>query len=313
MKDLSIIVPVYNSESTLLELTSRIFNELNGRYLYELILVNDGSQDNSYEVCRSLSSKYPFVKFVSFRKNFGQISAIVAGLREAEGKNCVVMDDDLQNPPEEIPKLVNEINKGLDFVFGVPKELKHNFFRIIGSKLTLKMADLLFGKPIDIYPSSFFVIKQELAQEITTYDGPYPYISGLIFRVTNNGVSVFVNQECRKSGKSQYCASKLLKLWLSGFTNFSILPLRLASFFGTIISFFGFAALAFLIIQKVFLGKFLEGWISIVGAIILFSGIQLLALGLLGEYVGRIFMLLNRTPQYSIKEKYNCDKFNVKV
>ncbi len=313
MKELSIIIPVYNSESTIVELSERISNVFGTYNNFEIIFVNDGSIDSSYNICKKLSEKNEHIKFISFYKNYGQTSAILAGLKEASGKVCIVMDDDLQNPPEEIPKLIDELNKGYDFIFGIPKKIQQNLFRILGSKFTLKISELMFGKPKDIYPSSFLALKNDIAQQIINYDGPYPYVSGLIFRITGNGKNVTVKQDPRKIGKSQYSITRLLKLWLSGFTNFSVLPLRVASIAGTIISLLGFIFIAVLIVQKIFFDKFLEGWTSLLGAILLFSGIQLLALGLLGEYVGRIFMLLNKTPQYSVKEKYNCDKFSVKV
>ena len=306
MKDLSIIIPVYNSENTIIELVDRLIDVCRNSRSFEVILVNDGSSDNSYKICKELSSRNKFIKFISFHKNHGQANAILAGLSEAEGNTCVVMDDDLQHSPEEIPQLLNVLKQGFDFVFGISKKPQQDFLRVLASKLSFKTSDLMLDKPKDLYHSSFIAVKYDVVREIVKYDGPYPHISGLIFRVTRNGTNVIVNYLPRKSGKSQYILSKLIRLWLNSFTMFSIIPLRIASYSGVVISLVGFVVLLVLVIQKLLYGKFLTGWVSVIGSILLFSGIQLLALGLLGEYVGRIFMLLNKTPQYTIKEKYNC-------
>lgn len=307
MLDISIIIPVYNSELTLIELTERLIKTLENNYSFEIIFVNDGSKDNSYNSCKDLALKNKKIKFVSFYKNFGQINAVLAGMKESNGDICILMDDDLQNPPEEIPKLVSEINKGYDFVYGIPEKMNQNFMRLISSKIAFLMSELMFDKPKNLYPTSFTAIKNNVIKEIIKYEGPYPYVAGLILRVTKNGTNVIVKQLPRKVGKSQYNLIKLLRLWLSGFTNFSIIPLRIASLSGLLISLIGFAILTIIIIQKLFFAKYLSGWSSVIGSVLFFSGIQLLALGMLGEYVGRIFMILNKTPQYSIKEKYNCE------
>ncbi len=305
-KDLSVIIPVYNSEATLAELVEKLCGEFSGKYDYEIILVNDGSKDQSYEVCKKIAAGKKFVKFLSLFRNYGQINALMAGLNEAEGKISLIMDDDLQNLPKDTHKLIAKINEGFDFVFGIPKKPKQSFFRIFGSRLTYWMAEIMLGKPKNLYPSSYLALTHGLAREIIKYGGPYPYLSGLIFRVSKNGTNVIVDQDPRKYGVSQYSLTKLLCLWLNGFTNFSVLPLRISSLFGLIVALIGFLVLIYLLIQKVFFTTFLGGWVSIIGAILLFSGIQLLALGIAGEYVGRIFMLLNKSPQFSIKERYNC-------
>jgi undecaprenyl-phosphate 4-deoxy-4-formamido-L-arabinose transferase len=230
----------------------------------------------------------------------------MAGLREARGNICVVMDADLQNPPEEVPKLVAGLDDEYDFVFGVSPRMHQGRLRAAASRMTFWMANLMFEKPRTVYPSSFFAIRRSVVREITAYDGPYPYISGLIFRATNRGRNVNVEYHARKAGKSCYNLAGLLRLWFRGFTNFSVLPLRVASFSGMIISLLGFVVLAVILIRRVFLEELMMGWASIIGATLLFSGIQLLALGMVGEYVGRIFMLLNKTPQYAIRERINC-------
>lgn len=307
IRNISIIVPVYNSEATLVELVERISRVLRSRGLLEIILVNDGSRDASASICRELATQNQSVKFISFFKNFGQASAIMAGLREAQGQICVIMDDDLQNPPEEIEKLLKAIDDGFDFVFGVSARSSQSLFRTLASRFTFRIADLMLDKPAGLYHSSFLAVRQEVVRRITDYDGPYPYLAGLIFRITHHGTNVTVASEGRRVGRSQYSLAKLIKLWINSFTNFSVVPLRVASLIGSAISLSGFLLLAVLVTQKVFYGKFLTGWVSLLGASLIFSGAQLLALGLLGEYLGRSFMVLNKSPQYSIREKLNCE------
>jgi len=304
---ISVVVPVYNSQATLVELIERVSKVLAPVGPFEIILVNDGSRDRSADVCRKLALGNEFVKFISFFRNFGQASAILAGLREARGSVCVIMDDDLQNPPEEILKLLEGIDNGFDFAFGVTPRPSQSLFRLLASKLTFKMADLMLDKPRGLYHSSFLALRQEVVRQIVHYDGPYPYLAGLIFRVSHHGTNVMVRNDERKQGQSQYSLVKLIKLWINSFTSFSVVPLRVAGLVGSLISLSGFILLGVLVVQRLFYGRFLTGWISLLGASLIFSGVQLLALGLLGEYLGRGFMLLNKSPQYSIREKLNCE------
>lgn len=304
--EISIVVPVYNSEGTLEELVQSLIGAFQGRLQFEIILVNDGSRDNSHQVCKNLSLRHPFVKYLCFYKNFGQINALMAGLNEATGRVAVIMDDDLQNPPSEVIKLYNAIHEGRDFAYGVPEKTLSDGYRAWGTKLNFWMAKVLLGKPEHIFPTSFLAMTDDLVKNIIQYRGPYPYLAGLIFRITTNGVNVTVAHSPRKKGTSTYTFGKLLKLWLNGFTNFSVLPLRVASLLGFVVSICGFCLLIFLGLSKLFFSDYLSGWVSIIGGILLFSGLQLIALGLLGEYLGRVFMVLNQAPQFAVRERYNC-------
>src|SRR5262245_21692150 len=304
---ISVVVPVYNSEKTIGELVRQMTEELQD-YSSDFVLVNDGSSDQSYYICRRLAEEDCRVKFISFFRNFGQLSAILAGLREADGDIIIVMDDDLQNPPTEVHKLLAAMQQGYDFVFGVPSgQMQQSLSRRLGSYINRRMAEIVFNKPRSIYASSYYALSRRLAQEIVKYDGPYPYIAGFIFRTTSNGCQVPVEHHQREYGKSRYTFKKLLRLWMIGFTNFSILPLRISSIVGVMAAIVGFIFLAFLVANKLLRPNVIyPGWTSVIGAVILAAGVQLLALGMLGEYIGRIFLLLNKSPQYSVKEKYNC-------
>ncbi len=306
---LSIVVPIYNSEKSIKELHQKLEEEVFSKYSGNLILVNDGSSDNSHILCKELAEKYPDrVKYILFHKNFGQINALMCGLREVNSEVCVLMDDDLQNPPSEVKKLVEAIDDGFDFAYGVSDEIRADNFRIFGSRITNKLLEFFLGKPKGLYPSSFMSLSAGMVERIIDYDGPYPYIAGLLFRISHNGTNVKVEHKERKYGKSQYNIRRLVSLWLRGMTNFSVVPLRITSFFGFITATLGFLIILYLLISRILLQEYLSGWFSTIAVILVFCGIQLVALGILGEYVGRIFMLMNKSPQYSVREKYNCGK-----
>jgi len=309
---LSIVIPVYNSSQTINTLVSEIekaVSILPHISFFDLILVNDGSADSSLEMCKVVSEKRKWVKVIDLSKNFGQHNAILAGLRYATGDLVVCMDDDLQTQPVEIEKLFNLIiEKDYDTVFAKYSKREDSFFRRFGSRVNDRMANWLIEKPKDISISSFFIAKSFVIKEIVKYKKPYPYIAGLIFRVTRNIGSVIVEHKEREIGKSNYTLSKLIGLWLNGFTNFSIKPLRLASLTGFILSALGFIASLVIVIKKLIDPTVQVGWTSLMVGVIILGGIQLLCIGLVGEYLGRIYMSINETPQYIVKERININK-----
>lgn len=302
---ISIIIPVYNSEKTIGIVLKKIEEALSRRVNYEVILVNDGSKDNSYEICREISKKNDFVKFINLSKNFGQHSAILAGLHFVKGDYIVFMDDDLQTPPQEIWKLINKIKEGYDVVYANYRNKQHNKFKTFGSKINDIMVNIVLRKPKNINITSYFIIKKYLVNEIINYTGPYPYLGGLVFRSTDNIGNVNIIHNKREYGKSNYGFISLIKLWFNGFTNFSVLPLRVSFFLGIICSLAGFISSLFLVVRKIVDPQVVLGWTSMIVAILLFSGIQLILVGIVGEYVGRIFLSQNKQPQYVIKEKFN--------
>jgi|AntAceMinimDraft_9_1070365.scaffolds.fasta_scaffold14049_3 undecaprenyl-phosphate 4-deoxy-4-formamido-L-arabinose transferase len=305
--DLTIVIPVYNSQQTIGKLVAEMKDELEDKYEYNFVLVNDGSIDDSYDICKKMALADKKIKFLNLYRNFGQINAILAGFYEADGDIIIVMDDDLQNPPREVHKLIAAIKNGYDFVYGSPRKIKQNIWRKFGSYLSVKMAEIAFKKPKGLYPSSYYGVRKNVVQEVIKYDGPFPYCSGLILRVTRNGLNVPVEHYKREYGQSGYNFKRLFLLWLGGITNFSILPLRISLYTGFIVGFSGFLFLFIILIQKLIKPVYyVMGWPSVIAVILLFSGVQLFVLGMLGEYIGRIFMSINKTPQFVIKEKYNC-------
>ena len=312
LKKLSIVIPVYNSEKTIKEVVNEVeiaVSKLNSKFELEIILVNDYSKDNSLEVCKNICKNKPFVKLISFSKNFGQHNALMAGIKIASGDYIISMDDDLQTPPNEMGKLIDELEKNnYDVVFAKYKTENKSIFRIFGSFINDKMANILTEKPKSITTSSYFIIKKYIATEIIKYDNAYPYLGGLIFRVTQNVGNVLIQHKDRKIGKSNYTLRKLLQLWFNGFTSFSVKPLRISSIFGLFLSITGFIYLLIIIIRKILYPGIPVGWTSTIAAIIFFGGVQLLSIGLLGEYIGRVFLSINKKPQYVIKEFYNMDR-----
>ena len=302
---ISIVIPVYNSEPTIKKVAEDIKKILSKKLNFELVLINDGSKDNSYKKCRELSREYSFVKFINLSKNFGQHNAIFAGLHFVRGDYIIFMDDDLQTPPEAIPKLINKIEEGYDVVYANYYYKYHSKLRNIGSWVNNIMSNILLKKPKKLKITSYFIIKKYLIDEILNYTGPYPYLGGLILRLTDNIGMIDITHEKREYGKSNYSFMSLLRLWINGFTNFSVKPLRVSFFLGIIFSSIGFLFSFFIFIRKLIDPQIALGWTSIIIAILLFSGVQLISIGLIGEYVGRIFLTQNKQPQYVIKEKYN--------
>ena len=304
--NISIVIPVYNSETTIGKLVELLINELSNEYKLEIILVNDSSKDNSEKVCISLFESHKnIVKFYSLAKNVGEHNAVMAGLNKVTGDYVVIMDDDFQNPVDEVIKLVDyAVENNFDVVYTYYDKKEHNFFRNLGSKFNDKVANYMLHKPKNLYLSSFKIINSFLVKEIIKYDLPYPYLDGLILRATNNIGTLKVLHDERKTGKSGYNLSKLVSLWLNMFTNFSILPLRFAVILGFVFSIVGLILGVKTLIEKLNNPTLPIGFASLAISIFVFAGIQLLAIGMIGEYIGRIFISQNKKPQFTIKKKF---------
>jgi undecaprenyl-phosphate 4-deoxy-4-formamido-L-arabinose transferase len=299
--ELSVIIPVYNSEKTIGELVLELNRALSG-VQFEVILVNDGSRDGSEAICKDLATKFDHVTFISLRRNYGEHNAVMCGLNHASGDYAVIIDDDFQNPPEEIIKLLREIRKGYDVVYSRYKVKEHNLLRNLGSKFNDLIANFLLEKPRNIYLSSFKILNADIVKEITKYRGPFPYVDGLILRVTDNITSVDVIHSRRRAGKSNYNLKRLVLLYLNMFVNFSIMPLRIFTFTGVVIFVLGIFLSIFILIRKFLDPDFPAGWTSLALAIVTLAGFQIIFLGLLGEYLGKQYLDQNNTPQWTIKK-----------
>lgn len=305
----TIVIPVYNSAKTIGALIERLIKDLGPGNL-QIILVNDGSSDNSHEVCYGLRLKYPgILTYVSLSKNFGEHNAVMAGLNYAAGDYVVIMDDDFQNPPSEVSNLIREAyDKKYDIVYTYYKKKQHQFFRNIGSSFNNFVANFMLDKPRGLYLSSFKCLSRFVVQEIIKYKGPFPYIDGLALRCTRNIGKIEVSHEKRLEGKSGYTIKKLVRLWLNMFVNFSVAPLRASFFMGLVFSCMGAVLSIFVVIDKILNPERPVGWPSMLIAIMTFSGVQLLILGILGEYLGHLFLSYNQTPQFVVREAYERDK-----
>jgi undecaprenyl-phosphate 4-deoxy-4-formamido-L-arabinose transferase len=307
---LSVLIPVYNSEKTIDRLVEELINQLSPLYRLEIILVNDNSADKSEEICISLFNRHKeIVKFYSLSKNVGEHNAVMAGLNKVKGDYVVIMDDDYQNPISEIVKLVNAaLNNDYDVVYSFYDQKRHSLIRNLGSWFNNRVANFMLKKPKDLYLSSFKVLNKFLVNEIIKYQAPFPYIDGLILQITDKIGKVKVEHSVRQEGSSGYTMKKLISLWLNMFTNFSILPLRISVMLGFIVSFFGLILGSYTIIEKILVPDMPIGFAAVIVSISLFGGIQLIMLGMAGEYIGRIFLSLNRKPQYTIRKK--CEHNN---
>jgi len=300
---LSIVVPVYNGANSIAKLVEAIKVRL-ASYILEIILVNDGSKDDSERVCEKLAAQHPKeVIFIGLRKNSGEHNAVICGLNYVTGDFVAIIDDDFQNPPEEIGKLLNKcLEGGYDVVYSYYEKKQHSFFRNLGSNFNDMAASQLLKKPKDLYLSSFKLIKKDLVEEIILYKGPFPYIDGLILRCTSNIGTQLVAHNPREEGRSNYTLSKLISLYLNMFINFSVKPIRLFTITGFVIFCLGIVMSAMILYEKIFIGNLPTGWAFLSVMLLMLTGTQFLFFGLLGEYLGKLFLSHNGTPQYVIKK-----------
>lgn len=298
---ISICIPVYNGALTIESLVLAVERELADHDL-EFVLVNDASKDDSEAVCEKLAKQRTNMRFISLRKNFGEHNAVMCALNHISGDCAVIIDDDFQNPPEEIIHLVRELEKGYDVVYSRFETKQDGLFRNLGSKFNDLTGTWLLNKPRNLYLASFKAIRREVVDEIIKYQGPFPYVDGLILRVTNSISSVTVRHDKREHGTSNYTLKKLISLWLNMFINFSIKPLRVFTTLGLCISSASLLLIVYFILEKLLRPETSQGWASIMVAITFFSGIQLIFLGLISEYLGKHYMTTNKAPQWTIKK-----------
>lgn len=308
----SVVIPVYNGAKTIGRLVEELFTRL-GRQDLEVVLVNDGSTDKSHETCQEIFTKHrPAVIYINLARNFGEHNSVMAGLNHVTGDYAVIIDDDFQNPPEEIRKLIDKArSEDLDVVYSYYDRKEHSFFRNLGSRFNNLVASILLHKPRDLYLSSFKCMNRFAVKEVIKYRGPFPYIDGLIWRSTNNVGTVLVRHAKREAGRSNYTMRKLMRLWTNMFVNFSVYPLRMSTILGIVFSLIGGIFAIYAIIDKLIHPDIPMGVTSIVVAILVFSGVQLIMLGLIGEYLGKLFLMDNQTPQYVIHSMLGAERGGV--
>ncbi len=308
---LSVVIPCYNAEKNIGNVIStniQIFKE-QGIDDYEFILVNDCSLDRTWDVIRSLSKKYENVTAIDLAKNSGQHRAIMAGFHYVSGDYVVVSDDDGQTQMQMIGVMLEKIKEGYDVVSTEWVDRgKRSLFRKIGTMINQKMTNVLMDNPKGMIVSIFFLARRYIIEEMIRYQNPYPYIIGLLLRTTHNIATIQTKQMDRLSGSSGYSLRKLISLWLDGITAFSILPLRMAVGLGIFSAICGFIYGIVIVIQRLVVHNVVAGWSSLAALLLFMFGIVLCVLGMIGEYIGRIYMCINNTPQYVIKEISKGDK-----
>lgn len=298
----SVVIPVYQSEKTLANLAQRIIAVLDRANLsHELVFIEDGSPDDSWNILSELQAAYPArVTIIQLMRNFGQHNAVMCGFRHARGKYIVTMDDDLQHPPEEIPKLIDAIEStNSDVVYGRPDQRQHRRGRNLGSLVVMGFYRTVFRT--GVYPSSFRIMRREVVEAILPYTLNFTYIDGLLAWNTRRIRETTVDHQPRKVGRSGYSLTKLLVLALNLFTNFSLLPLQVVSTLGLMSACGGFALGGYFLLRAVLSQIAVPGYASTIVAVMVLGGIQLLSLGMIGEYLGRIHLNINRKPQYTVR------------
>lgn len=304
-KKISITTPCYKSEETIGKLTAGIKEEMSKHpdYDYEIILVCDGSPDNTFQVIAELARNDEHIKAYDLAKNFGESSALMAAYSKASGDYIVRMDDDGEHDPKDLFKLINKLEEGYDYVCAEFINYHHSLYKRIGSKFNYWFLTKLMDIPRGSIMSSYNVTRRYVIEHILKYENPKPYIDGMVWAITTRTASVPIEHGYRYGGESGYDFKKSLALWFNGVTSYSMKPLRLASLFGFISAFVGFIFIVIVIIDKLMHPEIAAGWASILSVILFIGGFIMLFLGLIGEYVGRGYLIQNHIPQYVIREE----------
>lgn len=309
MIKISITIPCYKSEQTITKVVDEITKEMkkHKKYNYEVILVNDGSSDNTFKVIKELANADKHILSIDLAKNFGQSSALLAAYSRASGDYIVTMDDDGEHSPSDIFTLVNKLEEGYDYVCAEFVEYHHSLYKRIGSKFNYWFLSFLMDIPKGTILSSFNIMRRYVMDEIIKYPNPKPYVDGMVWAITNKVTSVPIEHGYRYAGESGYNLKNSIMLWLNGVTSYSIKPLRVASLFGFVFAIIGFIMMIVVILRKLLYSE-IEGWTSLFSLLLFVGGFIMIFLGLIGEYVGRGYMINNHIPQYVIREEVRKNK-----
>ena len=308
MQKISFVIPCYHSAQTVGNVVRDIVDTVlvRSEFQYEIILVNDNPPDDTWRIICEMCRNNPNIHGICFTKNFGQHAALMAGYRKVTGDIVVSLDDDGQNPPQELFKMIDALNEKTDLVYAKDIQKKRSLFRNFGSKVNDWMVQWLLNKPKELYLASYYAAKRFIIDEMVKCENPFPYIDGLALRSTSEYINVDIVHKERAAGNSGYSIAKLLGLWMNGLTSFSVKPLRIATFSGFCISLIGLVLAIIIIIQKLILkDAVFAGWPSIMTVVLILNGAIMMMIGLVGEYVGRIYVTMNKSPQYVIKDEVN--------
>ena len=307
-KKLSFIIPCYGSEKTVGQVIEEIDKVVskNPRYDYEIIAVNDCSPDNVWKVLKNIAQNNSKVKLINLAKNMNRPGALMAGMSETTGDYIILMDDDGQCPMESLWKLIEPLENGHDVSIAKYPTYKQSKFKSFGTIVNRKMTEIVMEKPKDLSFTNFSALKRYIVEEITKYKNPYPYLTGLLLRTTSDIVNVEMEERERITGSTNFTFKKMLNLWINGFTAFSIKPLRISTIVGIITAALGFIYGIYIIIHKLVVHTtVVQGYSSLMAVMLFIGGIIMMMLGMIGEYIGRIYISINNSPQYVIKETVN--------
>lgn len=304
---ISFVIPCYRSQDTVEAVYNEIIATIDNRAEYEIICVNDSSPDGVLDVLKGLAKRDANVKVIDLAKNMGKHAALLAGFRYCNGEYVVCVDDDYQCPVDRLWDLLEPLKHGYDVSMAQYGIKKQSRFKNLGSLANAFMMTYLLGKPKELQFANFSAMKKFVIKEMIRYENPYSYVNGLILRTTSKIANVPMEERERMSGTGGYTFSKSLKLWINGFTAFSVRPLRLATFMGAMCALLGFGYGGFLVVRKIMYPEILAGYTSLMAIILIVGGILMLMLGMLGEYVGRIYICINNAPQYVIRETINVE------
>ena len=302
----SFVIPCYQSEGTIRAVAEEIAETMADlpRYDWELILVNDCSPDGTFSVIRDLAVQNPRITAVDLAKNFGQHAALMCGMRHTRGDAVICLDDDGQTPADEVGKLLEKLEAGYDVVYACYEDKQESGFRRFGSNVNRRMTEIMLSKPKELELTSYFAARRFIVEEMLRYEHCYPYVMGLVLRSTRKICNVPVRHRARETGTSGYTLSKLLGLWMNGFTSFSVKPLRIAAYAGAVTALLGFLYALVAVIRFFTVHMAPQGWTTTTVLLLIVGGLILLVLGLVGEYVGRVFMCVSATPQYVEREVF---------
>lgn len=309
---LSFVIPCYGSEKTIGNVVKEIEDTVSSKNDYEIICINDCSPDGVYVILEKLAQSNKKLKVINLARNFGQHGAIMAGCHYVTGDIVVCLDDDGQTDPKDCYKLIDALNDDVDIVYAKYPVKKETPFRLFGSWTAKKMSEWLCSIPKNISLNSYFACKRFVINEVIRYENAYPYLAGLLFRATKKVINVDVTHHERKYGKSGYSFKKLVTLWVNGFTAFSVKPLRIATLLGGLVAGIGFLYAILIIVKKLLAPSTPMGYSSMMCVLLFIGGMLMLMLGLIGEYIGRIYICLNKSPQYVIKNSINIEDDNEK-
>ncbi|MCE5342859.1 MAG: glycosyltransferase family 2 protein [Eubacteriales bacterium] len=302
---LSFVVPCYRSEDTISLVVQEIVDTVKTRadeYDHEIVLVNDGSPDGVAGVIRKLCETYPQIVFVNLSRNFGQHSAIMAGFAQTRGDIIICLDDDGQTPADECFKLIDKVRDGYDIVYAEYPKRRQNAFRNLGSRFNATCNHFFYGQPSDLKVNSYFACQRFVVDAAMEYPNPFPFVTGLLFQSVSRYCNVTVNHRERMQGHSGYTLKKLISLWTNGVTAFSIKPLRFANYLGWLTSLFGFVFAIVTVVRKIVTPDIEAGWSSTIAVLLVLGGIIIALIGVVGEYIGRIYLSINRCPQYVVRD-----------